>query len=532
MPKTKTEAQTRVEKVISFIENLTVPSGEGAGYPIKLRPFQKKFIQDVYGNLDKKDRRVVRRAILSIARKNGKTTLIAALVLVHLVGPESIKNGEIYSAANERDQAALVFKVCRQIIEADDELSQYCEILSSTKTIRATFNGSIYRAISKESGTKHGFNPTVVIYDELSQSKNRQLYDVLDTSMGARREPLFFVISTQSNDPQHILSQLIDDGLRGNDPAILCHLYSVPEDTKDVFDEKCWGQANPALDDFRSLEDMRTASRQAQRLPSFESSFRNLFLNQRINLESPLISRSEWTACESENSLGLGEKIYLGLDLSSTTDLCALVAISAETGDRVRAWFWKPRATLQDHEIRDRAPYTAWAQQGYIMTPPGRAIDYGFVAKHLGEIAGEYEIIGIAYDRWRIENLLRELRSMGIDCWVEGKDEIQTGFRLVPWGQGYRDMAPAIDALELSITERHFQHDGNPVLTFCFANAIAVTDPAGNRKLDKSKTRFRIDGAVATAMAIGLKSRQKIDQPAGQSVYEELAKIRAQNAAA
>ena len=457
--------------------------------------------------MDERGRRNVRRAVLSVARKNGKTALIAALCIAHLVGPEAIPNGEIYSAATEREQAAIVFKVARQIIEADPELSAMLTVVPSTKTIVCRSNGSFYRAISAEAGSKHGYNPSVVIYDELAQARTRELYDVLDTSMGARSEPLFVVISTQSNDPQHILSQLIDDGTRGTDPTTVTHLYAVPDEVEDIFDEAVWKLANPALGDFRSLEDMRTMAARAARMPSFEASFRNLYLNQRVDAQSPLIPRSEWTACQVENTLTPGEAVYLGLDLSSTTDLTALVAVSAENGERVKAWFWKPGDLIRDHEHRDRAPYGQWVRDGWVNAPPGRAIDYGFVARAIAEVAGDYEVKGLAYDRWRIDNLIRELDGIGMASYVDGKDGVANGLRLVPFGQGFKDMAPAIDALEVSVIERRFAHDGNPVLGFCFSNAVAVVDPAGNRKLDKSKTRFRIDGAVAAAMAIGLKAR-------------------------
>lgn len=486
-----------------------MPSGEGQGGPLLLREWQREFIRDVYAPHDVRGRRHVRRAVLSIARKNGKTALIAALVLAHLVGPEAITNGEIYSAANDREQAAQVFKVCRQIVEADPELAALLKVVPSTKSIVCYGNGSVYRAISAEAGTKHGLNPSVVIYDELAQARDRDLYDVLDTAMGARQEPLFIVISTQSNDPQHILSELIDDGLNSDDPTTVTHLYAVPDEVEDIWDEAEWVKANPALGDFRSLEDMRAQAARAARMPSFEASFRNLYLNQRVDSQSPLIARSEWNACMSRDTIERGEAIYLGLDLSATTDLTALVAVSAEAADdRALAWFWKPGDLLGEHETRDRAPYRKWAAEGHLDAPPGRAVDYGYVAQQIAELTADYQVVGLAYDRWRIEQLLKEFGQIGVDAFIDGKEPARAGaLRLVGWGQGFKDMAPAIDALEISIIERRLKHPGNPMLTWCFANAIAVTDPAGNRKLDKSKTRFRIDGAVATAMALGLKSK-------------------------
>ncbi len=382
----------RARRVIQFIERLIVPSGLGAGGPLRLRPWQQAFFRDVYEPKQRNGRRVVRRAVLSVGRKNGKSALTAALVLAHLVGPEAIRNGEIYSAATEREQAAIVFKIAAQMVRADPELMALIKIVDSTKTMVCMHNGSVYRAISAEAGTKHGLNPSVVIYDELAQARTLDLYDVLDTAMGARDEPLFVVISTQSNDPQHILSQLIDDGLSATDPTTVTHLYAAPDDA-DPWDETVWPLANPALDDFRSLDDMRAQAARAQRMPSFEAPFRNLYLNQRIDAKSPLIPRAEWVACQAEGPLlRLGEPVYLGLDLSATTDLTALVAVSAEDGERVAAWFWKPGDLVKQHADRDRAPYVDWQQAGWIEAPPGRAVDYGFVGRRIGEIAADYDV--------------------------------------------------------------------------------------------------------------------------------------------
>jgi phage terminase large subunit-like protein len=250
----------------------------------------------VYEPKHRKGRRIVRRAVLSVGRKSGKSALTAALALAHLVGPEAIRNGEIYSAANEREQAAIVFKIAAQMVRADPELPSMIRIVDSTRTMVCLHNGSVYRAISAEAGTKHGLNPSVVVYDELAQARTRDLYDVLDTAMGAREEPLFVTISTQSNDPRHILSQLIDDGLNAEDPATVTHLFAAPDDA-DPWDDAVWKLANPALGDFRSLEDMRAQAARAKRMPSFEAPFRNLYLNQRIDARAPLIPRAEWVAC-------------------------------------------------------------------------------------------------------------------------------------------------------------------------------------------------------------------------------------------
>jgi phage terminase large subunit-like protein len=447
--------------------------------------------------------------------------LIAALALCHLVGPEQVPNGEIYSAANEREQAAIVFRVAAQMVRAEPELMALLKVVDSTKTIACYSNGSFYRAISAEAGTKHGLNPTVVIYDELAQAKNRDLYDVLDTSMGARLEPLFITISTQSNDPEHILSKLIDDGLNAKDATTVCHLYAVPEDCDDIFDSRVWKKANPALGDFRDLADFKALAAKASRMPAEEPKFRNLYLNQRVAPVSSLISRPEWLACSGKADFADGEPVYLALDLSSTTDLTALVMVSAENGTRVRPFFWKPEDLLRDHSARDfgsgNMRYVEWHKAGFLDVTQGRSIDPQSVALKIASLCETYRVLGMAYDRWRVKDLLREFDRVGLEASDEaGKEATLT---LIPWGQGYRDMAPAIDALELAVLNRELEHPSNPVLTWNMANAIATMDPAGNRKLDKDKARFRIDGAVALAMAVGLKARDRKEDD-GPSIYE------------
>jgi len=466
---------------------------------------------------------MVRRAVLSIGRKNGKTALIAALVLAHLVGPEAIENGEIYSAANDREQAAQVFKVAAQMVRADPELSRFVKVVDSTKHIACYGNGSFYKAISAEAGTKHGLNPSFVIFDELAQAKSPELYDVLDTSMGARAEPLFVTISTQSNDPEHILSKLIDDGLHSGDPRIVVHLYAVPEDVEDIFNPKVWKLANPALGDFRSLDDLKATADKARRMPADEPKFRNLYLNQRVAPVSSLISRAEWVACAGDPEFEDGQGVYLALDLSSTTDLTALVMVGEGKATPVKAWFWKPEDLILEHSARDFGSgsrrYAEWRDAGWLETTAGRSIDHMAVATRIAELCQRFSVRGLAYDRWRINDLLRQFDGVGLDAHAE--EERGDGLRLVPWGQGFRDMAPAIDALEMAVLERELVHPASPVLTWNVANAVAVTDPAGNRKLDKGKARFRIDGAVALAMALGLKARDR-QEPTGPSFWEVL----------
>lgn len=243
-------------------------------------------------------------------------------------------------------------------------------------------------------------------------------------------------------------------------------------------------------------------------MPAEEPKFRNLYLNQRVAPVSSLISWAEWMACLGASPFEDGEEVYLALDLAAVVDLAALVMGSNGGTTRLRPHFWKPADLLEEHSRRDfgggQLRYRDWEKAGHLETTAGRSIDPTAIALRIAELCGRYRVLGLAYDRWRIDTLRRELDRIGLAAHLDG--EPGDGLRLVPWGQGFRDMAPAIDALELAVMDRTLVHPGNPVLTWNMANAVAVTDPAGNRKLDKDKARFRIDGAVAIAMLAGLKA--------------------------
>lgn len=456
----------------------------------------------------------MRRAILSIGRKNGKTALIACFVLVHLIGPEGEQNGEIVSAAKTKDQAAEVFKMCRQMVEMDEDLAAKLGVISSIQRIVCYGNGSHYQAISREASSKHGGNPSVVIYDELAQASNRDLYDVLDTSMGAREQPLFFAISTQSDDPSHIFSELVDDGLFGKDPTTLCHLYAVPDDEPNIFLPRVWFKANPGLGDFKSMADFEALAGRAKRRPSFENVFRNLYLNQRVSSAAPMIATADWAACRQTVNIEDGARAFAGLDLSMNEDLSSLVVVSDGDFDQVVPHFWKPKMWLGDHEKRDHKPYGDWAESGYITATPGRIVDYGCIADTLAELNARLDLVGVAYDRWRVEYLLKALDEKGIEAWIDGKtDPIDGGIRLVPWSQSFTNMGPSVDAVEEAVLNKTLIHDNNPVLSWCMTNTFVISDAQGNRKIDKRKTRFRIDGAVALTLASGLKARDSLEEP-------------------
>jgi phage terminase large subunit-like protein len=277
-------------------------------------------------------------------------------------------------------------------------------------------------------------------------------------------------------------------------------LYAAPEDA-DVWNPDTWLLANPAIGDFRSREDVERQAAQARLVPSKEATFRNLILNQRIASVSRFIHRAEWDACAGVVDLAslAGRDCYGGLDLGATRDLTAFVMVfpCADGSFDVIPHFFMPADNIAERSSEDRVPYDLWAKQGLITLIPGATIDPGFIADAIAEASRTYNLVSLAYDRWRIEDLRRELGFAGVML------------PLVPHGQGFKDFAPAVDLLERCVAERLLRHGGHAVLKMCAANAVITRNPAGDRKLDKEKAPGRIDGLVALAMALSTSKRHE-----------------------
>jgi len=495
---------SRAERVIAFLKSLPVTSGLLAGKRMKPLPFQVDFIRAVYREADGK--RPVRQAVLSLPRKCGKSGLVAGMALAHFIGPESEQRGQCYSCANDRAQASILFKEMRAIILATPWMADRTNIKDWAKEMEDSVTGSTFQALSADVGTKHGLSPSFTAYDELGQAKSRDLYDVMASAQGARKSPLLVTLSTQAPDDQHVLSELIDYGLKVQsgeieDASFHLTLYAAPVDS-DPWLPETWLACNPAAGVFLSMEDLEIAARQAKRLPSKEGAFRNLRLNQRVDGESRFVSSALWDACAAAVPLEelKGCRCYGGLDLSSTQDLTALVLFFPDSG-AVLCWFWLPGDGLREKAEKDRVPYLQWQKEGWLHTFPGKAVDRNAVALQVAEISTQYDVQAIGFDRWRFADLQKILSDEGIDT------------RFEPHGQGYKDFSPAIEEFERLLLDGRFKHGGNPVLRWCSTNAVAVTDPAANRKLDKRKSNGRIDGLVSLVMACGMYARLREEKP-------------------
>lgn len=506
---------TRGERVIAFIERYCkVPEGSMVGQPLVLLPFQIKFILDVYDNPHG-----TRRAYLSISRKNGKTGIIACLLLVHLVGGEAKQNSQIISGALSREQASLVFNLACKMIQMSPELSKIIKIIPSSKKLIGLPMNVEYKAMAADGRTAHGLSPLLAILDETGQVRGAKddFIDAIITSQGAHEDPLTIVISTQAASDADLLSIWLDDAKKSQNPHIVSHVYEAPAGCN-LDDKEAWAASNPALGIFRSEKDLSELANDAIRMPSNEAMFRNLNLNQRVNTISPFVSLRIWKEAEADIELCdfEGEDCYIGLDLSYTQDLTSLAMIFKRDDVFYNfTEFWSPYDTMHEREKKDRAPYTTWLKQGFIHKTEGKVIKLEAVGARIGELLSHHNVKAIAYDNYRHKELAEDMQTFGIDApFVEHPQGFRRANNNPLW------MPSSIEKFEGLLIEGKIRIQNNPVLTMCAANCVVRTDPAGTggKVFNKAKSTGRIDGMVALAMAIGAASANVKDT---KSCYEQ-----------
>ena len=485
---------TRADRAIAWIERFcVVPEGPDVGRAVVLRDWQKEILRLIYNNPAG-----TRRAIVSFARKNGKTSLVSFVMLLHLCGDEAVPNSNVYSAAQSREQAGILFSLAAKVIRLSPTLSAHVTIRDHAKELEFKQAGTKYRALSAEVATAFGLSPALVIHDELGQVRgNRsELYDALETATAAYAEPLSIIISTQAPNDGDLLSVLIDDALSKADPRTVIKLYTAPTEM-DAFCDEAIRLANPAFGDFQNADEVRAVAQQAKRLSASESSFRNLYLNQRVATSMRFVEPAEWKACGAAPRELVGP-VYGGLDLSSVNDLTACVLIGqADNVWQVHSTFWLPADGLHDRARKDRVPYDVWMRDGFIQTAPGKSVDYEFVAYWLREQFEKYDIHKIGFDRWNFQNLKAWLLRVGFT-----EEKIDAHF--IPFAQGFTSMGPALASLKRELINGRLAHGMHPVLAMCSDNAIVITDHQNNQKLSKQKSIRRIDGLVALTMALGV----------------------------
>lgn len=478
---------TRGERVCAFVETfLTAPEGDHVGKPIRLEDFQRRFILEIYDNPF-----VTHTAYLSIARKNGKSALIAGILLAHLCGPEAVQNSQIVTGARSKEQAALIFKLARKMVEASEILSKLVRVQPSGKRLIGLRKNVEYHALAAEGKTAHGQSPILAIIDEAGQvtGPTDPFIDAVISAQGAYSNPLFIAISTQAPTDADLFSTWLDGP---DDPRIVKHVYAAPADCA-LDDPKAWAAANPAMGKFRSMDDIDKQCKRAMEMPANEPTFRNLILNQRVEAVSPFVSQSVWKSNGAEPRTKPRQKVWGGLDLSSVSDLTANVLVSDE-GD-VHCKFFLPDHGLSEKSRKDKVPYDLWKKQGYLTTTPGAAILYEHVAEYMRGVFDAYDVQKMAFDRALFEHLKPWLLKANFS-----EKELE---KFEPYGQGTLSMTPALRELEAKLLSKALRHGDNPILEMCARNA-KVTGDSGARKFDKKTARGRIDGMVALAMACGV----------------------------
>ena len=483
---------------VMFIESLCHTKGTWAGKPFELIDWQEQIIRDLFGILKPNGYRQFNTAYVEIPKKMGKSELAAAVALLLTCG-DGEERAEVYGCAADRQQAAIVFDVAADMVRMCPALSRRVKILASQKRIIYKPTNSFYQVLSAEAYSKHGFNIHGVVFDELHTQPNRKLFDVMTKGSGdARMQPLYFLITTAGTDTHSICyetHQKAKDILEGRkiDPTFYPVIYGADE-SEDWTDPKVWRKANPSLGITVGIDKVRAACESARQNPGEENAFRQLRLNQWVKQAVRWMPMEKWDACAfavNEDDLE-GRVCYGGLDLSSTTDITAFVLVFPPTDEDDRyvvlPYFWIPEDSMDLRVRRDHVPYEVWERQGYLMTTEGNVVHYGYIEKFIERLGEKFNIREIAFDRWGAIQMVQNLEGMG--------------FTVVPFGQGFKDMSPPTKELMKLVLEKRIAHGGHPVLRWMMDNIYIRTDPAGNIKADKERSTEKIDGAVATIMAL------------------------------
>lgn len=493
-----------------FSTTLHHSKGEWAGEPFVLDEWQARdIIRPLFGWKRADGTRKYRIAYIEVPRKNGKSTLAAGVALM-LLTADGEPGAEVYSAAADRGQAAIVFNEAKAMVKASPELSEMCDVYKRSIVVDASCS---YQVLSRDAHTKHGMNAHGIIFDEVHAQPDRELWDVLLTSRGARRQPMVFAITTAGFDKDSLCAELHDYATKVLDGTVVdpeFFAYIAAADPGDDWQsEDTWRKANPGYGISVKPEYLRAEAARAREIASYENTFKRLYLNIWTEQNTRWLQIETWdkgAAPVDVDELG-GRVCYAGLDLASTIDLAALVLAfpdgeEPETFD-VLPFFWIPGDNVLRKIKTDGVRYDVWIGQGLITATEGNVIDYGAIALKLDELARRFDIKEIAYDRWGATELIQKLQDGGLE--------------VIPFGQGFASMSPATKAFEALLMSGRVRHGGHPVLRWMAGNVVVRQDPAGNLKPDKAKSKNKIDGIVAMIMALDRATRK--DDAEKESAY-------------
>jgi len=517
--------ETAAKVAISFFGVLRHWKGEWAGRPVSLEPAQQFWIWSLFGWKRADGSRRFRTAYLEVGRKQGKTTIAAGAGL-YLAFVDGEPGAEVYSAATMRDQARISHRDATRMVKSSPQLRQMIGVYRDN--LHELKSGSKFEPLSADYNSLDGLNVHGVIADELHAWPQPELWGVLKTGTGSRRQPLMLAITTAGVDQQGVCyrqREYVTRILKGilSDDAYFGIIYTL--DTKqdwpdldqddDWQDEANWLKANPMLGVSKKIESMREAAHEAANKPAELNQFLRWHLNVWTQAVTRWVNPIHWAACGTwpiDAEKLRGRACYGGLDLSQIYDITALVLVfppdeEAEESEEPEPYqvicrFWLPMDNMIERVRRDQVPYDVWVRAGFLKLTPGNVVDYDFILAEIEELAQEYDIREIGYDRYGATLVSQRLQDMGGEEWV------------VPIGQGFLSMSPPLKELGKLIASHKLAHGANPVLTWMADNLVAVEDPAGNIKPDKARSREKIDGVVALTMALDRAIRH-IDQSPG-----------------
>lgn len=499
-PPEQTEAESFFRGALKHVKGR-----QWAGQRFELLPWQA---EEVIRPVFRENPRTIRTVYIEIPRKNGKSTLGAGIAL-ELLFVDREPGGEIYSAAGDREQARIIFDMGRAMVESNPKLSAVSRVYKNAIEFPAC--GAVWRVLSAEAYSKHGLNAHGIIFDELHVQPNRELWDVLTTSTGARVQPLTVAITTAGYDRNSICWEVHEYAARVRDgeiedPSFLPVIYGAT-DEDDWTAPETWRKANPSLGDTIQEEYLARECARAQQVPGYQNTFKRLHLNLWTAQESLWLPMERWDECNGAVDLEEleGQPCYGGLDLSSTQDMTSFQLVFPGPPVRVVSNFWLPGHDLRERILRDSVPYDLWEREGHLILTEGNTVDQDAVKHRILQAAERFDLQEVSFDRWNSSKLVAELQEEGIE--------------MVAFGQGFASMSAPAKEFERMVLAGELAHGGHPVLRWNATNACVKQDPAGNLKPDKSKSTGRIDGIVATIMALGRLIVHA--EGGGGSIYDE-----------
>jgi phage terminase large subunit-like protein len=471
-----------------------------ASTPFELQPWQRDITRSLFGWVDRDGNRRFRTVYIEIPRKNGKSTFCAGVALYTLYA-DGEDGAECYCAACDREQAGLLHGIASSMVTRNPSLSGVSRIIPSTK--RITYKDSYFRALPADAHSSHGFNPHLIVADEVHAWKSRDLWDVLLTGTVSRAQPIVMAITTAGWDRLSLCWELHQyaEGVRDgkiDDPTFLPVLYGA-DLSDDWRDEKVWKRANPNYGVSVNPDYLRQECKRAQETPAYENTFRRLHLNQWTSQKTRWIQSERWRGCDATPiEFDTDECTYGGIDLSTTTDLTAWCIVQPTwPGYKLKWHFWIPKNRAREAERRDRVPYILWAEKGLVTLTAGDVVDYSVVEAHIERDCETYGVRSIGYDPWNAEGTRQRLESRGID--------------MVKVRQGYASLSEACKDLEASVLAGAINHGGNPVIEWMVENVEVETDVNGNIRPIKPKHGDygkRIDGIIAAVIGIAVATAQ------------------------